>query len=190
MPVTSPGIMGVLIPNLASMAMIGSEVPRYARGVANGLVKWVPQIKVQTVDVGTAGAGKSAPTPVVVPQPMLYGNIVAGMSANGLAGMLMPAFSTGLANGLVLAFAQMLISTNHVGVGSGGGVAKFLAPPATPAIIQGFQEAGMVGDGPVRKAAALGMALTNTFAILVLPVAIVGPSSPAPGSGTGFGNIV
>jgi hypothetical protein len=190
MPVTVPGIMGALIPNLVSVAMIGTGVPQYCKGVALGVTKWIPQVKVQTVDVGTAGAGKSAPTPIIVPQPLLYANVLLGMTSQGLAGVFMPVFAVGLTNGLVLSFIQMVISTNHPSVGTGGGVAKFSAPPAASAMIQGFKEAGLKGDGSIKKAKAVATALDKTFAILVLPVVIVGPPSPAPGAGSGFGSIV
>jgi len=190
MPVTVPGVMGALIPNLISVAMIGTGVPKYCQGVALGLSIWVPQIKVNTIDTGSAGVGRSAPTPVIVPNPLMYVNIIAGMTANGLAGVFMPVFSLGLANGLVLSFAQMVISTTHPSVGAGGGVAKFSAPPAASAMIQGFKQAGMKGDGAVKKAKAVAMACDLTFTSLIVPIAIVGPPSPAPGAGSGFGSIV
>lgn len=190
MPATVPGFMGALIPNLVSVAMIGVGLPKYARGVALGLQQWVPKIRVNTVDTGTLGAGKNVPLPLVVPQPVLYLNLIAGMTAQKQAGVLMPVFAAGLANGLVLCFAQTLLSTTHPSVGAGGGVAKFSAPPATKSMISGFQQAGMTGDQATKKAKAIAFALDATFAILVMPVAIVGPPSPAPSAGSGFGSLI
>jgi hypothetical protein len=190
MPVTVPGIMGAVLPNLVSVAMIGTGTPKYSKGVALGVSYWIPKVKVNTVDVGTAGAGKNVPLPLVVPPQLLYANILVGMTANGLAGILMPVFALGLANGLAMAFAQMLVSTNHPTVGVGAGVAKFSGPPAYSSILQGFKDAGMDGDKLPKKAKALGMALDVTFASLLLPVAIVGPPSISPGGGSGFGSII
>lgn len=190
MPVTVPGLMGALIPNLVAVSMLGTGAPKYARGVALGVTYWVPKIRVITVDVGTFGAGKNAPLPIVVPLPILYANVVAGMTANGLAGTLMPVFALGLSNGLSLGFSQMLVNTTHPTVGVGTGVAKFLGPPAFSSILQGFTDAGLTGTMLPKKARALGMALDATFVSLVMPIAIVGPGSIVPGTGAGFGNII
>lgn len=190
MPVTVPGIMGSLMPNLASVAVIGIGMPKYARGVALGLTEWVPQIRVNTIDTGTAGSGKNVPLPLFVPTPILYANLLAGMAAQKLIGVVTPAFIMGLTNGLALAFGQMLVNTFHPSVAVGGGVAKFTAPPAARSMISGFQRAGLKGPTATKKARALGQGLDMTFASLVLPVVIVGPSSPFPGAGSGSGGIL
>lgn len=189
MPVIVPGIMGALIPNLVSTGMIGIGVPKYALGVSLGLSKWISKVRVITVDVGTLGVGKSAPTPLLVPQPLLYTNLMIGAASQGLLGALLPPFTVGLANGLCLAFTQMILNTTHPSVGSGGGVAKFLGPPAAMSMLQGFKQAGMTGNASDKKAKAIGRALDMTFAVLVLPVGIVGPPSISPGAGSGFGGI-
>jgi len=185
-----PGFMGALIPNLLSVTMIGTGIPKYARGVALGLQQWVPQVRVTTVDTGTAGVGKNVPLPVVVPQPVLYANLLAGMLAQKQAGVFMPPFIAGLTNGLVLCFAQVVISTTNPSVGVGGGIAKFSAPPAAQSMISGFLQAGMVGDQAIKKAKAVATGLDRTFAILVLPIVIVGPPSLSPSAGSGFGSLI
>lgn len=190
MPVTIPGIVGAVSPNLLAVALIGTDVPKLSLGVANGTANWVSQITVQTVDAGTAGAGSGGPLPVVVPTPLLQGAMTAGFSSNGLLGIFSPLLITGLTNGLVLAFAQMLIKTTHAGVGTGSGVATFRAPPASVAMVAGFKSAGMVGDATERMANAVGLALDTTFASLVIPVPIVGSASPVGASGTGVGKII
>lgn len=190
MPVTPVGIIGVLIPNLVATSLIGVGVPTYANGVAQGLVNWIPQVSVQTQDVGTGGSGKNVPLPLLVPQPLLVANITSGMAAQDLLGVFSPLLILGLSNGLSLAFLQMLVNTTHVGVGTGTGVASFRAPPATPSMIQGFKSAGMKGPATERKAAALGQAFDQTFASLLLPVAIVGSVTPSAATGRGFGKII
>lgn len=190
MPVTIPGMMGVLIPNLVSSGMIGTGVPKYAQAIATGLSIWVPQVKILTVDTGTLGVGLGVPVPLIVPVPVLYANLVSSMIAQGLAGPLMPALMAGLATGLASSFGQMVTQTNHPTVGLGGGVATFRATPATPSMLLGFSSVGMSGSGPTKKARALGSALDRIFASLIMPVGIVGPPSIAPSGGAGFGNIV
>jgi hypothetical protein len=190
MPVSSPGIFRVLFPNLISVGMLGSETPKLARGIANGITRWIPQVKVSTTDVGSAGSGSNIPLPVTVANPILLANLTAGMSAFGLLGVLVPIYLVGLSNGLSSAFLQMLIKTTHAGVGTGAGVAKFSAPPARTSMINGFSSAGLKGDAAVKKASAVAQGLDVTFASLVLPVAIVGSVSPSPATGVGTGSIV
>lgn len=190
MPVTVPGIMGSLIPSMISVSLIGTGVPKFSRGVALGLQQWIPQVKVSTVDTGTAGAGKNVPMPLIVLTPILYANILLGMKAQNLLGIHAPIFANGLSMGLTGAFLQMLVVTNHPSVGTGAGVATFKAPPAARSILSGFQQVGLKGPGSSKEAKALGMALDRTFASLIMPIAIVGPSSPSPGAGSGFGNIL
>jgi hypothetical protein len=190
MPVALPAIVGTLIPNLVSTGCLGTDVPKLCSGIGGGLVRWVPIVKVSTVDAGTAGAGSNVPTPVVAPQPLLLTNLLTAMASMGLLGIFVPSFVAGLSNGLSVAFLAMLVKTTHPGVGTGAGVGKYVPPPATPMMISGFASAGIVGDSAVRLATAIGMALTTTFASLVVPVAIVGSASPSPASGTGAGSIV
>lgn len=190
MPIALPIAVPLLAANLVSTGMLGIGVPKYATGVINGLTLWVQQIIVNTNDVGSGGAGTNVPLPTLVPTPILYANLVAGMVSQGLIGPLMPPFILGLANGLTAVFLQTLIVTQHVGVGTGAGVARFTAPPAFPSIITGFAMAGINGVATVKKAQALAQGLGQTFASLFLPVVIVGSASPTVTSGVGFGKIL
>ncbi len=189
MPLTTSGAAGILTSNLVASVMLGTRVPQLSRGVAIGLTKWSPLIKASTKDVGTAGSGKSAPSPLVVPNPLVYSSMIAGMASQGFTGVRMPTYSLGLTNGLVATFLTAVVNTTHPSVGAGTGVAKFSAPSATTSMILGFQEAGMQGDGPIKMAKAVARALDLIFASLIVPIVIVGPSSPNPGSGSGFGGI-
>lgn len=190
MPIALPVAVPTLVANLAATAMIGVGVPKYATGVINGLTLWVPQIVVNTVDVGSAGAGTNVPLPTLVATPILLANLSIGMASQGLIGPLSPPFLLGLANGLTAVFLQTLVVTQHAGVGTGAGVARFTAPPAFPSIIAGFAMAGIAGVATARKAQALAQGLDQTFASLFLPVAIVGSASPIATSGVGFGKII
>lgn len=190
MPIASPIVVGTLVPTLAGVAVVGTSVPQYARGVANGLLTWVPTIKVSTVDVGAAGTGTGVPVPITLITPLLYGNLVAGFSANGHTGTWMPIMALGLATGLTTIFAGTFTSTVHPGTGSGAGVATFTAPPAAGAFVSGFASAGMTGDGAIQHARGLAQGLQTTFASLVLAQPIVGPAGPSPGGGVGTGSII
>jgi len=185
MPITVPGVMGVLVP---SIVFTGPGVFKYSKGVAIGLTKWARTIQVSTTDTGTAGAGTGI-LPLIVPQPLLFGHILAGMKNQKLLGLLAVPFIVGVSTGLNLAFLQMVINTTHPSVGAGAGLASFKAPPATPFILEGFKLAGMKGDGTAKKARALAFGLDKSIASLVIPIPIVGPPSPSPSSGVGSGSL-
>lgn len=190
MPVYIPAIVGVLVPNMVATGNLGTQVPQLATGIATGLQYWIPSITVVTTDQGSLGVGSGGPLPLVVPQPVLYANLMIGVAANGLFGIMAPALFLGMANGLVLAFAQMLVKTTHPGVGVGNAIAKFIPPACTPQMLAGFASAGMKGDQVARVANAIGLGLDITFNSLVLPVPIVGSASPSGGAGAGVGNII
>jgi hypothetical protein len=190
MPIALPVAIPTLAANLAATTMLGPGVPKYATGVINGLANWVPTISVQTTDVGSAGSGVNVPLPLTLPTPILLANLTAGMFAQGILGILAPLFLLGLANGLTAVFLQTLVKTQHVGVGTGAGVASFRAPPAFPFLVAGFASAGITGVATARKARALGQGLDQTFASLFLPVVIVGSASPSAATGKGFGKIL
>jgi len=190
MPIALPAISGVLTTNLFATALIGTDTPRLASGVATGLVSWVPQVTVSTVDAGSAGAGTGVPVPWVVPQPILLGLLTANIPPAGFVGLFTPSLIIGLANGLALSFLQMLISTTHFSVGTGSGVASFKAPPAATSMVAGFASAGLVGDAAPRLATAIGISLDSAIASLVIPIVIVGSASPSAATGVGTGKII
>lgn len=190
MPIAVPSLTGTLTANLASVGLIGTDMPRLASGVALGLTYWVPQVTVSTIDTGSAGVGSGVPIPWVVPQPVLFGLLGSNIPSVGILGMFTPSLVLGLANGLSLSFLQMLVSTTHPTVGAGSGVAKFMAPPSTSSILAGFSSAGLIGEAAPRLALAIGNSLDAAIASLVIALAIVGPASSAPSTGTGTGKII
>ena len=190
MPIALPAISGVLTSNLFAAALIGTDTPRLASGIANGVVFWVPTIQVTTVDAGSAGVGTGVPLPWLVPQPLLLALLTANIPPAGFTGLFAPSLIIGLANGLATAFLSMLVSTTHPTVGTGAAVAKFASPPAAGPMNAGFKAAGLVGDAAPRLATAIGLALDSTIASLVIPMVVVGSASPSPSTGTGTGKII
>ncbi len=190
MPIALPALSGTITTNLFSVALIGTDTPRLGTGVANGLVYWVPQVTVTTVDAGSGGVGTSVPLPWVVPQPLLLTLLTANIPPAGFTGLFTPSLILGLANGLSLAFLQMLISTTHPTVGVGTGIARFTAPPAATSMVSGFASAGLVGEASPRLATAIGVSLDAAIASLVIPVVIAGAGSPTAATGTGTGKII
>ncbi len=168
---------------------VGVGMPKLATGVAAGVMLWVPQVQVVTVDVGTLGVGVGT-TPCLILQPLLLVGISAGFAAQGLVGPMSPLTILALANGLALAFPQGLIVTAHPTVGIGAGVCSFKGPSAVPSMIEGFATVDMTSGGAVKMATAIGMGLDTAFAASLIPTPIVGPPAPAPGGGTGTGKIL
>ena len=189
MPLTPPGIVGVLAPNLAATGNIGMGMPQLSSGVAAGIMLWNGVLKVTTVDTGTAGMGAGA-LPCLIPQPLLLSNLLTGFASFGNVGPMMPLLALGLSNGLALAFLQGIVTTVHPSVGTGTAVARFVGSSAVPLMIAGFASVGMVGPGPIRIASSIGMGLDLAFAVFSLLVPIIGPPSPIASSGVGTGQNV
>lgn len=190
MPVAIPAIVGALVPSIFATGNLGSKVPQLATGIANGLANWVPSVVVQTIDSGSLGVGSGGPMPLVVPQPAIYANLMAGGAANGIFGIMSPLLFLGIASGLVLAFNSMLIKTTHPGVGAGTGAARFIGGSSVPQMLAGFKSAGMKGEKSQKMAKAVGTGLDITFQALSIPIPIVGAPSPSGGSGMGLGTII
>jgi hypothetical protein len=189
MPLTPPGIIGVMLPALFSAGNIGTGTPKLASGIAAGVMLWVAQMKVTTIDTGSLGVGVGL-LPCAVPQPLLFAGVGAGMVSFGNVGPMAPLLTLGVANGLALAFLQGLITTTHPSVGTGSGVAKFVGPSAISSMVGGFASLGMVSPGAVKIASSIGMGIDIAFAGFIVPIPIVGSASPVASGGTGTGTIV
>lgn len=165
------------------------KVPDLSLGILIGVSKWVPTIQVNAVASGTLGVGTGL-APLVVPAPLLTTSFLPVFAANGIFGVFSPLFVAGLSTGLNLVFLQGICRTTHPNVGIGAGVVRFIAPPATPFLIEGLASVGMVGPGPAKLANAIGQGLGIAFSTLVLPCVVAGSPSPVASAGVGFGQIV
>lgn len=167
----------------------GVAIPQFALGVSSGLMLWLPQLVVQTVDTGTLGVG-SGVAPFALPSIYLTEVLLQSYAENNQIGPQAPIEATALGQGLALALAQGVMTTTHPSVGVGTGVARVYGPPAFPSLMQGFAVAGLVGQGAGSKANAISTALVKALAAFTSPIPIVGPSSPTVGGGTGIGRIL
>lgn len=190
MPLTPPGIAGVLVPALVGTGMLGSNVPQLALGVGIGVTLWTKALTVATVDGGTLGVGAGI-LPCVIPPPLLIGGMLTGFPSAAISGVSSPLLATGLGVGLATAFAtQGLITTVHPTVGVGTGVCTFPGPSAVPFMIEGLTSAGLTGSNVTQLATGIGMGLDIGFAAFTVPIPIVGTPSPVSSAGTGTGKIV
>lgn len=190
MPISASGFTSVIVPSLLSVAMLGTKTPQFSRGLASGYASYLQTLIIQTTDAGTAGTGKGAPLPLVLPSPIWLANLTVGFSKNGLLGVVAPLFIIGLANGLSLASLQVLTNTTHPGVGLGAGVPSIQVRPAFPNIKRGFTEAGLKGEQNTKLARAIASAIETTLRTFIIPIPIIGPPSPSGASGRGTGNFL
>lgn len=189
MPLTSSGLTLAIAGGLASVGLLGSATPQLAAGIANGLLIWLPQLTVQTVDAGSLGVGAGL-LPLTIPLPLLLSNLLIAYAANGQTGPSAPLEATGLANGLSVGLPQGSLVTTHPGVGTGTGVARLTGPLAFPSLMQGFESAGIKGQGASLKATAISTAFVAILDAFQTPIPIVGSASPTSAGGTGFGKIL
>ncbi len=189
MPLTPFSMSGALLPALAASGMLGTGTPQFALSVANGAVLYAQAATVISADTGTIGVGASAVPLVVLPQ-LLLPNLLTGFAAQQILGVMAPALATGLSIGLSIGFATGLVTTVHPTVGVGAGVARVTGGSAIPFMILAFASGGMIGQGAVKQATAIGIGLDITFAAFVMPIPIVGAPGPSPSAGAGFGKIV
>jgi len=191
MPLNAPTLTPILVANLLATGNLGQSIPQYAQGVANGVcLHLTSRAKVLTVDTGILGVGTGV-APFLLPQPLLLTSLLTGFTAGRMLGILAPLLATGLANGLAMGFVSLgLVRTNHPGVGTGAGVARLQTSSSVQSMIDGFRQAGMRGDGPEKKARAIGYGLDIAFAGFLMPITIVGSVSTSGGAGIGSGSIV
>ena len=189
MPISVPGLTAAIASGLASSGFSGIGIPQLALGIASGVMLWLPQVQVVSADTGTLGSGVTS-LPFFIPPPLLQGALLSVYPAFSHLGVMAPLEAAGLGTGLALGFSQGIIIMTHPNVGVGTGVAKFVAPPPTPSLLQGFASAGLPGTFSPLKATAISQALLTVFAAYTIPVPIVGPSSPFASGGVGVGKVL
>lgn len=190
MPLSSTILAPTLAVNLAAVLHIGTGMPRFAKGIANGVVGYLEKVSVTTVDTGTLGVGTSL-TPLVIVQQALLNTLLIGFAAQEILGPLAPFTAQGISNGLALGVSALAFQkTDHPTVGSGTGVMRITGGSAIPFMIQGFKDAGLSGEGSRKQATAIGIGLDIYFAAFVMPIPIVGPASTFASAGVGSGRIV
>lgn len=188
MPLATPTLTAVILPNLVATGALGVGTPTLALGLASGVVQWASTAQVRVEAAGTAGVGlvSAPPAPVSL---ALYAAMLASFSGQGILGIAAPTTALGISNGICTGLLQGLLTVPVFGVGAGAGVAHIQGVGAPP-MVQGFAMAGMTNSGSVRLATAVGLALDTYFAAFTQPVAVAGPPSPSPGATVAFGQLL
>lgn len=192
MPINPTTVTPIMEVSLISGGLIGPSSLQMATGLANGLTTYVTTgIIVQSIDIGTLGAGTGTGLGVIVP-PVLVESMIASFIAHGIIGIFSIPMATAVATGFMESFLLGLVETVSAGVGVGVGEA-FMIPNSgvsIPAFISGLSSAGMVGPNIIQLASAVAQGLDQVLPISMSTLVIAGPPNILPGAGTGTGKIL
>lgn len=185
----------MLMGQFAANGLLGTGTPALAQGLSLGIAGNILATGlVQTVDVGTAGAGVSTGK-IIGPNPGVLTPLLIGqMSAGGFLGVA----AVPMATAISLAFCSWFLAGNlvttvnaGVGVGVATGIVTGLQPPAMQSMLMGTLAAsGMLGIQIPQLATAVANAIVPhllSMGIYIAPIA--GPPSIVPSGGSGFGKI-
>jgi hypothetical protein len=192
MPMDPGTLTPIFMANLVAVGMIGPSTIQLATGLANGTAIYAQtSIVFQSVDAGTLGAGAGLGVGVIVP-PAIIPAMIGSFTGHGILGPFSIPTATGVANGMMLAFATAIIQTVAAGVGLGAGFGFCIPNPGASVGIYttAFIAAGMAGPSTIQLASAVATGLDAVLPASTAPVAIVGPPNIVPGAGTGIGKLL
>lgn len=191
MPMDPATLTPIFFANLVSVGMIGPSTIQLATGLANGTSIYAETtIQFQSIDIGTLGAGVGLGAGVVIP-PTIIPAMIGSFTGHGILGPFSIPTATGVANGMLQAFALAIVTTVAAGVGLGAGVGFCIPNPgaSTGIFTTAFIAAGMAGPSTIQLASAVAVGLDLVLPTATAPVAIVGPPNIVPGAGTGIGKL-
>jgi len=190
MPVTSAITTPLFLANLASSALVGISTPQLALAVATGFEIYCGSgLMVNSIDVGTLGAGAGLGVGMILAPPALIGSFTSTFAASGLLGIMAPSLIIALATSFSLVLAQAEVITVSAGVGVGTGVSSLIPNPASSlaAYTAGFAAAGLVGLSSIQLITAISLGFDTVAPTALGVVVIAGPPSILPGAGKGTG---
>lgn len=194
MPMVPTAFAGLIVSNFAASDINGTGSVPLANAIATGIVSYLtsaPAI-VQTIDVGTAGAGSGLGIGVegVVPTEVA-GAILGNLAAASIVGSATAPMVTAICNALSDTLATATVTTVNIGVGVGTGVGFLIGlDPGQLAsqmigLAPGF---GLNGTAVTPMFTGIANGITDTLnGTTIVNVVIVGPPSIVPSGGTGIG---
>lgn len=195
MALVASALQGLLIAEFASSGILGTASPQLASALSQGItLNILAMAQVQTVDVGTAGAGVGSSTVLGISAGILGPLMIAQFASAGMLGT----FSAPLALAISKAFGTWFLTnqtvTVHAGVGLGAGVGKVIGldPGSMGSQIKAFMAAaGLLGTfSPLLAQAVANSIVTHILATGIVATPIAGPPSIVPAGGTGFGKVI
>lgn len=189
MPMNPATLLPIMTANLISNGIAGSSVTQLASGLSNGLSQYATgSIRVQTIDVGTVGAGVGTGFGIIIP-PSISTAMSGSFLANSLTGSYSLNLSNAIAQSFIQAFSLALISTTSPSVGIGSGKVILIPNPSISTVIfyNAMVFAGMSGIHITQLASAIANGLDSVLPSANGVVVITGSPSIYSSSGSGFG---
>jgi hypothetical protein len=196
MPLTPPGLQGLLTPLVTAANYTGTSAPSLVSAIANAVSSWLTTLIVKTTDIGLMGVGTGIGKAIITPASLI-GPLQGMATANGIKGTAAPALMAAIGNGVSSFVSSMgMVQTTHPGIGVGTGIGQLIIPG--PASLQGLLMAQLVamqikGTSAISFATAVASGLSTGMASTIVSVVITGsPTLPPPvtGSGVGIGKLV
>ena len=191
MPVDPGTTLPIFQGMLSSNSIVGQLSGQMSAGLSAGLSQYVSSaITVISIDVGTLGAGTGIGAGIIIPSSTILGTLTAMMVGNGITGTFAAPLSNAASNGISVSFAGAILNTVNPSVGVGAGKIQIIPLGLGGGIFAGaFAAAGMTGMMAPALGNAVGLALDSVISSAVGIIAIVGPPSIIPSSGSGLGKI-
>lgn len=192
MPVDPGTTLPIFQGMLASNGLLGPGTVQLANGLSSGLCQYMSAaIVVLSIDAGTLGTGTGLGVGIIIPQFTILGAVGPIMTGHGIFGPMAAPLANAIASGVSISLAGAMIQTVNAGVGVGTGKVQLVPTGAGGTVFSAaLVAAGLVGMMAPALGDAIGMALDSVIASAIGVVAIVGPTSPLPGTGVGTGSIV
>jgi len=197
MPLTPPGLMGLLSPLMSGAGFAGTMAQPMALAISNAVTTYLLSLQVKTTDVGTFGTGVGTGKVIITP-PQLVGPLLGAATANNLKGTSTPGLMTAIGNAVASFIASMaIVQTQHPTVAVGSGIGQLLIIGG-PAPLQGqlmgmLSAGGFAGQSTPSFATAVAQGLTQGLATAQIIQVIAGSPvvpPPVPSSGVGIGKML
>lgn len=193
MPLTPAITAPMFSAALASANVKGQGAVLLAAALASGLQAYATSgMTVITIDVGTTGSGTGVGSGIFLTPPALSSSLIAAFSGSSIVGSFAAPTATAIGIAISQALAQAVIQSVNVGVGVGTGVVQIIPNPgvSVPSFVAAFLAAGLKGQSSALMATAVATGLDAVLPSAKGVIAISGPPSTYPGTGSGKGFIL
>lgn len=196
MPLTPPGLMGLMSPLVTAAGYLGTMSQPMVLGLSNAITSYLLTLQVKTTDVGTFGVGVGTGKVIITP-PQLIGPLLGAATANGIKGTYAPPLMTAIGNAVASFIASFaLVTSQHPTVAVGSGIGQLLivgGPVPLQGQILAMLSANFTGQNFPSFAMAIAQGLTQGLATAQVVQVITGSPvlpPPVPSTGVGIGKLI
>ncbi len=190
MPINPAVTTPILAAALSGCGIAGQASPQFAAGVALGFYQYANSaMTVLTVDVGTAGSGTGTGSGITLTPAALTSSLTGSFAGANIHGIAAPQLIAAFSAAFSSIIAQAIVESVHAGVGVGTGIVQIIPNSAVsvPTFTAALQSAGLNGVSSAQLASGIALGLDAALPSAKGVVAIIGPPSTYPASGTGKG---